>query len=84
MSDYKKNVIEMIDIAMVANRAEGVCTCRFDSDGVRGCNYCRILEGLMAAKACIVASVGGFDMIRMIMTIVQTDIEEKLRILPEG
>jgi len=81
--NYKENVLELIDQAMTANRAEGVCTCRYSENGKRGCNYCKILEGLMAAKACIVASVGGFDMIRMIMTIVQTDIEEKLRILPE-
>lgn len=84
MSDCKENVLEMIDAAMTANRTESFCTCRYDTDGVDRCNYCKIFEGLTVARACIVASVGRIDMMRTNMMIVQADIEEKLRILLEA
>ena len=77
--DYKEDVLGLIDQALTANRAEGVCTCRYSENGKRGCNYCKILEGLMAAKACIIANVGGIDWVRIIS--IQLDIEmiEELR-----
>jgi len=84
MSDCKENVLEMIDAASTANNNKDFCTCQYETRNAGPCTYCKIETALRAARACIVASVGRLDMMRVNMMIVQADIEEKLRILLEA
>ncbi len=82
-SDCKENILEMIEGALTANRTENYCTCTFYGEEIGACNYCKIDQGLRAAKACIIASVGRLDMMRANMLIMQVEIEEKLRRIME-
>ena len=81
--DCKENVLEMIDRALSANRAEGFCTCKYGHNPDDYCNYCKIYTGLTVARACIVASVGRIDVMRSNLVACQKEIEGKLRKLLE-
>ena len=81
--DCKENVLEIINEALTANRKADFCTCRYDTAGRDVCNYCKIFEGLTAARACIVASVDRISIMRGNMVAVQKEIEAKLRKLLE-
>jgi len=82
-NDCKENVLEMIDTALTANRKDRYCTCRYDAYGADICNCCKVIGGLTAARACIVASVGRLDVMRSKMVEMQAEIEGKLKKLLE-
>ena len=83
MSDCKENVLEMIRTALTANKQVDFCRCKPGRFPDTTCTYCKIDKGLTMAEACIIASVGRLDVMRVNMSEVQKEIETKLKWLLE-
>jgi len=79
MSACKQNVLDMIDEAIGANYAKGICECHCLGSLNKRCSYCKIKEGLQRARACIVASISRIDTMRSNIIAAQLEIEEKLK-----
>lgn len=78
MSECKKNVLEMIEEALTALRRESFCTCQYSYEGTGMCNYCKVRQGLQAARACIITSVDRIAAMRSNMVAIQGEIEDKI------
>jgi len=81
MSDYKEEVLEMIDVALAANNKDDFCQCKHRKalEINRPCTYCKINIALYTARVCIVASVGRLDVMWSNMVAMQVEIEKKLK-----
>jgi len=84
MSEYREEIVEMIDRALILNGQSSGCTCVFNDPDGNLCAHCTIREALRMSRSCIVLGMNRIDAMKVIMSKRQEEIEWKLRTLLES